>query len=135
MKHTLIIWVLIFLITGCYNHKKDTNSDLVIRKGAVIKVKPEKLDFYKDLHAHPWEGVSNKLKECNIQNYSIFYRDGYLFSYFEYAGNNWEADMEKLAADSTIQAWWQLTDPCQEPVDFANKDEWWADMEEIYHLD
>ncbi len=107
----------------------------VIRKGSVIKVKPEKLDLYKELHANPWEGVNEKLKECNIQNYSIFYRDGYLFSYLEYTGDNWERDMEKLKADSTIQAWWKLTDPCQEPVPFAKDGEWWAGMEEVYHLD
>jgi L-rhamnose mutarotase len=101
----------------------------------VIKIKPEKLDFYKELHAHPWEGVNDKLKECNIRNYSIFYREGYLFSYFEHAGNNWEADMKKLAADSIIQAWWKLTEPCQEPVEFAIENEWWANMEEVFYLE
>ncbi len=107
----------------------------MIRKGAVIKIKPEKLDFYKELHAQPWEGVNNKLKECNIRNYSIFYCEGYLFSYFEYTGSNWEADMKKLAADSIIQAWWKLTDPCQEPVEFAKENEWWVNMEEVFHLE
>jgi len=137
MRSTRIIWILILLLTGSCTQKKESNSasDSVIRKGAVIKVKPEKVDFYKDLHAQPWEGVNKKLKECNIQNYSIFYRDGYLFSYLEYTGDNWEADMKKLVADSTIQAWWKLTDPCQEPVDFAKEGEWWADMKELYHLD
>jgi L-rhamnose mutarotase len=137
MKPTLIIWIIILLLTGSCTQKEKSKSasDSVIRKGAVIKVKPEKVDFYKDLHAQPWDGVNKKLKECNIQNYSIFYRDGYLFSYLEYTGDNWEADIKKLASDSTIQAWWQLTDPCQEPVEFAKEGEWWADMEEIYHLD
>jgi L-rhamnose mutarotase len=137
MKPTLIIWIIVLLLTGSCTQKKESKSasDSVIRKGAVIKVKPEKVDFYKGLHAQPWEGVNKKLKECNIQNYSIFYRDGYLFSYLEYTGDNWEADMKKLASDSTIQAWWQLTDPCQEPVGFAKEGEWWADMKELYHLD
>lgn len=135
MKQILIVWLTILFLSGCYTHKMKSGSNLIIRKGSVIKVKPEKLDFYKELHAHPWQGVNNKLKECNIRNYSIFYRDGYLFSYLEYTGDNWEADMEKLAADSTIQAWWKLTEPCQKPVEFAEKGEWWADMEEIYHLD
>lgn len=66
----------------------------------MIKVIPEKLDFYKELHVHPCEGVNNKLKECKIQNYSIFYRDGYLFSYLEYTGNDWEENMKKLAAEA-----------------------------------
>jgi L-rhamnose mutarotase len=135
MRDILFLGLMILLMSGCYKHNKDSETDSVIRKGSVIKVKPDKLDFYKELHAHPWEGVNKKLKECNIRNYSIFYRDGYLFSYFEYTGNSWEADMQKLAMDSTIQAWWQLTDPCQEPVNFAKDDEWWAEMEEIYYLE
>ena len=123
---------------GCCPAEK-SDSDVfvnkIVRKGAVIKVKPEKLEFYKELHANPWDGVNNKLKESNIQNYSIYYRDGYLFSYLEYTGDNWDEDMKKLAADSTTRAWWELTDPCQEPVPFAKEGEWWADLEEVYHLD
>ena len=38
------------------------------------------------------------IQECNIRNYSIYYRDGYLFSYYEYVGDDYEADMAKMAA-------------------------------------
>lgn len=75
------------------------------------------------------------LKQCNIQNYSIYYRDGYLFSYLEYTGSDFEADMEKMAQDSLTQEWWKLTDPCQVPVESAGEGVWWADMEEVFHLD
>ena len=137
MKSKYLFFVVIIILTGCCSKERNNmNSKTnVIRKGAVIKLKPEQLDFYKELHANPWEGVQNKLKECNIQNYSIYYRDGYLFSYMEYHGENWEEDMEKLAADSTTQEWWKLTDPCQEPVPSANEEEWWAELEEVFHLD
>lgn len=136
MKYKLLIWFAALILSGCYcPNKKAAEPEAVVRKGAVIKVKPEKLEFYKELHANPWPGVNNKLKECNIRNYSIYYRDGYLFSYLEYTGNDWEGDMKKLAADSTIQAWWKLTDPCQEPVGFAKEGEWWADLEEVFHQD
>ena len=43
------------------------------RYGQVIKVKPEYLEKYKELHANPWPEVNRKIRECNIQNYSIFY--------------------------------------------------------------
>jgi L-rhamnose mutarotase len=43
--------------------------------------------------------------------------------------------MQKMAADSTTQEWWKLTDPCQEPIPSAKEGEKWVDMEEIYHLD
>ena len=75
------------------------------------------------------------LKVCNIQNYSIYYRDGLLFSYLEYTGSDFDADMELMAADSMTNVWWALTDPCQEPVESAKEGIWWADLEEVYHLD
>lgn len=115
--------------------KESVNEDQMRRYGWLIKVKPEKLEEYKALHAEPWPGVDNMLKQCNIRNYSIYYRDGYLFSYLEYTGLDFEKDMEKMAEDSLTQAWWKLTDPCQYPVESAGEGVWWADMEEVYHLD
>ena len=42
------------------------------RYGQVIRVKAEMLEKYKELHANPWKEINEKIKECNIQNYSIF---------------------------------------------------------------
>ncbi|MCL5103124.1 MAG: L-rhamnose mutarotase [Armatimonadetes bacterium] len=105
------------------------------RYGMVIKVKPEKLNEYKALHAAVWPDVLNMITKCNLRNYSIYYKDGYLFSYFEYVGDNYKADMEKMAADPTIQEWWAVCMPCQEPLETRAEGEWWADMEEVFHWD
>jgi L-rhamnose mutarotase len=105
------------------------------RYGAVIKVKPEKLEEYKRLHADVWPGVLKKIEECHIRNYSIYHRDGHLFSYFEYTGEDYAADMALMADDPTTQEWWKLTDPCQQPVTGAGDGEWWAPMEEVFHND
>ena len=136
-KSSLIILVFLLLSFGCNDYTKNAEVQLkdVKRYGWVIKVKPEKLDYYKKLHANPWPQVNKMLKECNIQNYSIYYRDGLLFSYLEYTGTDFEADMKKMAADSTTRRWWRETDPCQEAVDSAGEGVWWADMEEVFHLD
>ena len=40
------------------------------RFGSVSKVKPEKLEYYKKLHANPWPQINSMIKECNIQNYN-----------------------------------------------------------------
>ena len=63
----------------------------VQRYGSVIGVRPEKVETYKKLHAAVWPGVLKMIKECNIQNYSIYLKEVepgkfYLFSYFEYTG-------------------------------------------------
>ncbi len=105
------------------------------RYGQVIRVKAEMLEKYKELHANPWKEINEKIKECNIQNYSIYYRDGFLFSYYEYIGDDYQGDMKKMASDPKTQEWWKLTDPCQQPLDTVEHGEWWAGMEEVYHLD
>ncbi len=105
------------------------------RYGSVIKLRPEKLSEYKQLHAHVWPEVLSMIAACHIRNYSIYYKDGYLFSYFEYLGADFAADMQKMAADPLTQAWWKLTDPCQEPLETRKPGEQWASMEEFFHVD
>ena len=105
------------------------------RYGSVIKVVPEKLDEYKRLHADVWSGVLEMIKKCNINNYSIYYKDGFLFSYFEYTGNDYASDMAKMAADPETQRWWDVCKPCQQPLETRETGEWWASMEEVFHSD
>ena len=105
------------------------------RYGSIIRVKPEKLDEYKRLHASVWPGILKKIHECNIRNYSIYYKDGFLFSYYEYIGCDYDADMAKMAVDTETQRWWKETDPCQLPLDSRRSGEWWAEMEEVFHTD
>jgi L-rhamnose mutarotase len=110
------------------------------RYGSVIGVRPEKLDEYKKLHAAVWPDVLKMIQQCHIRNYSIYLRrldDGkhYLFSYFEYTGSDFAADMAKMAADPATQKWWAVCKPCQAPLAGRAPDEWWAAMDEVFHLD
>ena len=105
------------------------------RYGSVINVVPEKLEEYKRLHAAVWPGVLEMIKKCNINNYSIYYKDGYLFSYYEYTGNDYAADMAKMAADPETQRWWSVCEPCQQPLETRAPGEWWANMEEVFHCE
>ena len=103
------------------------------RYGKIIKVKPEKFKYYKELHANPWPEVIAAIAECNIINFSIFCRDGYLFSYYEYVGDDYAQDMEKL--DILTRHWLQETDQCQQPLETAAHGEWWTEMTELFHQD
>ncbi len=105
------------------------------RYGMVIRVRPEKLEEYRRLHANVWPEVLSMIRACNIRNYSIFEKDGHLFSYFEYAGRNFEADMAKMAADPITQEWWTHCKPCQLPIETRKEGEWWANMEEVFHCE
>ena len=111
-----------------------------MRFGSITGLKPEKLAYYKKLHANAWPGVLKKIKECNIQNYSIYLQkiqnNYYLFSYFEYVGPDFAVDMKKMADDPITQLWWKETDPCQQPLpEAAAKKQIWTTMEEVFHTD
>lgn len=110
------------------------------RYGMVIGLRPEKIEEYKRLHAAVWPGVLKMIGQCNIRNYSIYLRqldDGqyYLFSYFEYLGADFAADMAQMAADPTTQKWWSFCEPCQKPLQQRAPKEWWSVMEEVFHSD
>ena len=110
------------------------------RFGMVTGLKPEKMEYYKKLHAAVWPEVQKKITECNIRNYSIFLKkiggELLLFSYFEYTGNDFDKDMKKMAADSATQRWWKETGPCQLPLpDAVSKNQTWSSMEEVFHED
>ncbi len=105
------------------------------RYASVIHLKPDAALAYKQLHAHTWKPVLAKITECNIRNYSIYLYGNTLFSYFEYVGDDYEADMAKMAEDEVTQAWWSVCKPLQSPVPEARPGEWWHDIEEVFHLD
>lgn len=105
------------------------------RFASVIRLLPEREAEYRRLHAEVWPDVLAALRRARVTNYSIFLRDGLLFSYLEYVGDDFEADTAAIAADEATQRWWQVTDPCQHPVPTAAEGEWWAPAEEVFHLD
>lgn len=105
------------------------------RFGQMIKIKPGCLEEYKKHHSNPLPGVNEMIKECNLQNYSIFSRGEYLFTYFEYVGDDFDADMAKMAADPLTQKWWDIVKPLMEPLADKKPEEFWSDMEEIYYLE
>jgi len=105
------------------------------RYGQIIGVKPEHFEEYKKYHAAVWPDVLKMISACNIRNYSIYHKDNQLFAYFEYHGSDFAADMAKMAADPTTQKWWAVMEPMQQPVENRKSGEWWANMEEVFHLD
>ena len=103
--------------------------------GQVIGLKPEHLDEYVKAHAAVWPGVLERIRQSNIRNYSIFHRNGQLFAYFEYVGDDFEGDMKKMADDAETQLWWEQMMPLQEPLADRAEGEWWSDMQEVFHTD
>ena len=105
------------------------------RHASVIRLRPEHAEEYLRLHREVWPEVLAMITACNIRNYSIYRHGDLLFSYYEYVGEDHAADMARMAADPATQRWWQLTDPCQEPVPEAKPGEWWSAIPEAFHHD
>jgi len=105
------------------------------RYGQILHVRPECREEYVRQHAAVWPGVLARIRRSNIRNYSIFLRDGILFAYFEYVGNDFAADMRAMAADPETQRWWALMEPMQQKWASASAEEWWTNMAEVFHTD
>jgi len=110
------------------------------RHASLIALPESNIAEYKRLHAAVWPDVLAMIRRVHIRNYSIYLRkmpDGrhYLFSYFEYTGTDFTADMALMAADPRTQAWWAVCKPLQAPLPDRAEGEWWAGAEEVFHCD
>lgn len=117
----------LILIAGCAQQK-------VKRIGMVVGLRPEKMAQYKQLHADSNPGVRDLLNKYHMHNFSIFLHqiDGkwYEFGYYEYTGDDYEADMAAMNAEPEIKKWLSVTDPMQIPLPGEKS---WAMMEQVYY--
>ncbi|MDR1853058.1 MAG: L-rhamnose mutarotase [Propionibacteriaceae bacterium] len=106
-----------------------------MRVAQAIGLPAENREAYIRYHAEVWPGVLKQITDSRIRNYSIYVLGETLFSYFEYDGDDYEADMAAMALDPETQRWWDTVKPLQRP--FADRPEgaWWIDLEEVFHLD
>jgi L-rhamnose mutarotase len=119
--------------------KGAARADKPQRFGSVIELRPEKKDYYVRLHADCWPSVLEQIRESNIRNYSIYLGELggklYLFSYFEYVGSDFEADMKKMSDDPETRRWWKETDPCQQRIPGTAEGQQWMRLPEVFHTD
>jgi L-rhamnose mutarotase len=108
---------------------------MVQRHGQVIRLKKGARKEYVQQHRRVWPEVLARIKACRIERYSIFLKDDLLFAYFEYSGSDFERDMRRMAEDPKVQEWWSLMEPLQDPLPSRREGEWWANMEEVFHLE
>lgn len=135
----LVVIAMVGLTAGCLLVKMNANPNQQVRRfHAVTGLRPEKADYYFKLHAATWPGVLKMIEKANIRNFSIAVKeiDGklYLLSYYEYVGDDYEADMKRIAADPETQRWWKETEPCQLALpDAAAKGIIWSDAREVFY--
>lgn len=103
----------------------------------VIHLKADRVARYKELHAAVWPGVVETLRRNGWHNFDIFLKEpeNLLFGTFDYDGEDFDASARAIAADPETQRWLAETDPCQEPFATRKPGEWWAYMDNVFHMD
>ncbi len=94
------------------------------------KLKPEKVEDYIKLHSEPWPELMQLLEECNIHHYSISVKGDEVFTYYEYTGNDFDADMKHMDQSEVMQRWWTFSKPC-----FLHHDQghYYDDLNEVFY--
>jgi L-rhamnose mutarotase len=106
---------------------------MIQRYGMVIGIRPDRVEAYERLHASVWPEVLEVIRRAGIRNFSIFRKDEWLFGYLEYEGDI-AASFRWMAEQDVIREWYRLCEPCQVPLASCASGEWWAGMNEIFHL-
>lgn len=96
--------------------------------GSIIGLKPEYEERYIVLHRNTFPKVLEQIRRCNISDYTIFLRNGTLFSHMIYSGEDFTRDMAEIGTDSTTREWWKLTDSMQTPFPDRKEGEWWSSL-------
>ena len=105
------------------------------RVGFMLKVKPERLEEYKQRHEHVWPDMLQALRETGWHNYSLFLRDdGLLFGYFE-TRESLAAAQAGMAAREVNTRWQEEMAPFFESPNNARPDEMFLELTEVFHLD
>ena len=121
-----LLMVVVFVV-GCGQGK-------VKRIGMVVGLRPEKMAEYKEVHADSHPGVRDLLSKYHMENFSIFLHQiegkWYEFGYYEYTGDDYEADMAAMGEEPRIKKWLSMCDPMQIPLAGEKS---WSIMEEVYY--
>ena len=107
------------------------------RCGLTLGLREERLEEYKRYHVKIWPEIEDAIRTAGIRNYSIYYRKGTLFAYWEYVGpeEEFEDRMAALAAAPRMREWWDIMEPMQIPDEDRAEGEWWSPLEEVFHQD
>jgi L-rhamnose mutarotase len=119
------------------NPASNREGVIMKRMAMMIGIDEEAIERYKALHADVWPEVLDRLSKSNITNYSIFLRqpENIMFAYWEYVGTDFEADNNAISEDPKTKEWWEICGPMQVPLESRAAEEWWASVEEVFHLD
>jgi L-rhamnose mutarotase len=105
------------------------------RIGFQLKVKPDKIEEYKQHHVAVWPKMLAALRRTGWHNYTLFMRDdGTLFGYFE-TPNDFQSALDGMAKEAINDKWQEFMSPYFESPDGAHADQMMIELTEVFHLD
>ena len=76
------------------------------------QIKEDMVDEYVRLHENAWPEIYSVIAESNFHNYSISIRGNEVYTFFEYTGNDYDADKAKMDSNPIMKKWHVYTKPC-----------------------
>ncbi|GGL13125.1 L-rhamnose mutarotase [Planomonospora parontospora] len=99
----------------------------------LLKVRPERLEEYRERHREVWPEMLDALRRSGWRNYSLFLRlDGLLVGYLE--TEDFAAARAAMAATGVNARWQAEMAPFFEALD-GRPDEGMSPLDEVFHLD
>ena len=99
-----------------------------------LRVRPERLDEYRQRHKEVWPEMRDALRECGWHNYSLFLRDdGLLIGYLETP--DFRAALDGMAAREVNERWQKWMAPFFVSEAGEHADRMMQSLEEVFHLD
>ncbi|MBC6463765.1 L-rhamnose mutarotase, partial [Actinomadura sp. HBU206391] len=100
----------------------------------LLKVRPERLDEYRERHRAVWADMQAALRDTGWRNYSLFLRDdGLLVGYLE--TDDFQAALDGMARTDVNARWQAEMAPFFEELDGRRPDEGMLTLDEVFHLD
>jgi len=99
-----------------------------------LKVKPDKIEEYKQAHKNVWPEMQEALRRTGWHNYSLFLReDGLLIGYLE--TEDFDAAVEGMSKLDVNRRWQEAMAPYFEELEGETADKSFVLLEEVFHLD
>jgi L-rhamnose mutarotase len=98
------------------------------------RVRPERLDEYRERHARVWPDMLAALREAGWANYTLFLTDdGLLVGYLE--TQDYQAALRRMAQTDINSRWQEEMAPFFAELDGRLPDQGFRRIDEIFHLD
>ncbi|GCE02880.1 L-rhamnose mutarotase [Dictyobacter aurantiacus] len=105
------------------------------RVGFLLKVKPEKIQEYRERHRAVWPEMQEALRRNGWHNYSLFMReDGTIFGYVE-VEDSFAAVLKGMDQEEINTRWQTYMDGFFQITPGLHADQAMLELEEVFHLD